>query len=276
VNKSWLILYFSLITLPCQPWLLQAWAVDPCPGGFVPQLEQSLHHVLSNAKVVETLRLEKSQAMAEYNHVMEGLSQVHSSFAAELQARAAYQAQVKYCDAHNRLVKLGEEKYELMPMNEEFIGEHLGKSGEHLNRWAMRFPEMADKLIPYLSPQEKETIRVHAKNGKLLFASGAPLHNVREADYVMDQHGSIFILDQHGDPRFKLQNREDRGYRHSSVLRGEPGAAFGTISFDKDGNITEITRRTGHYQRLKKYQGQFVGRLHELGVDLSHAKIEGD
>lgn len=252
-----------LFALPPSP---NAWAVKPCPD--IVQDVRSILDSYANPEKIRSLRMEEANAWNDYTHAMSSLRNANQLYEYAMFIHGAHQAQVKYCDAHNTLAKLGLTKYELIPMEKSYYGEDVGKSIEHikLQDWAKKPP------IRYLNMMETETLRVQQKQGMLVLPNGNSLNGLQKAEYVMDSSGGIFVLDKR-DPRFSMQDKKVPDLKHSSILRGEPVAAAGEISFDEQGRITEITRRSGHYPEGPKYLEQFLSRLREMGVDLSHAQI---
>lgn len=236
-----------------------AWAVRPC-GDLVRDLRGSLK-ALSQPPDIQALQVEVSHARDDYNHAINQLSHATQTYEFAMFIHGANQAQIRYCNAHNALVKLGKEKFEILPMEQRYYGEEFGKSISHLKLAGLG----NGTPIKYLNAVEVEALRVREHQGRLILPNGTLLNGLHRAEYVMDAAGGIFIMDQR-DPKFAK-------FKHSSLLRGQPAAAAGEITFDELGRIVEINRKSGHYLPGSTNLEQFLSRLQEMGVDLSHAKI---
>lgn len=237
-----------------------AWAGKPCPD--IVQDVRSLLDSYANPEKVRSLRAEEYHAWNDYIHEMKSLRETEDLYGIATHVHGAHQAQLEYCEAHNTLVKLGFGDYEIVPLDRRYYGEDVSKSLSHKASY------MNKSAVRYLNEVETESLRVRQKNGMLVLPNGNPLNGLQKAAYVMDSAGGIFILDNR-DPRFSPQRGR---LNHSSLLRGEPVAAAGEITFDEQGRIIEIDRKSGHYYPGRKQLEQFLSQLQKLGVDLSHAK----
>jgi hypothetical protein len=79
----------------------------------------------------------------------------------------------------------------------------------------------------------------------------------------MDEYGNIFAS----------KHQEVGEFHHSSLAAGEPVAAAGELAA-KDGYITGITRKSGHYRPSAEMQDQAIQELGDKGVDVSKIKQE--
>ncbi len=128
--------------------------------------------------------------------------------------------------------------------------------------------------VKYLTSAERPPYKVHFENGKVVGADGKLLDtsdvNVRavwggsgKAIFVMDAKGGIYIS------KFQKQGQ----FQHSSLLAGGDVAAAGELEI-RNGVITLITDRSGHYEPPMEMMLQFLIKLRDAGVDISNIKLD--
>jgi hypothetical protein len=149
-------------------------------------------------------------------------------------------------------------KYKTTPMKPQYIGEETGSI------WGTK--------VKYLSNVERRTYSITVKEGKLYDYSGK-LFDTSQASSVFagGQGNAIFVMDESGNIYASTKQVVGK-FHHSSFLSGRPVAVAGEISV-KNGIITSITRRSGHYTPGKSYLDQFITELERLGVNVKVIKI---
>jgi len=139
-----------------------------------------------------------------------------------------FKEQIQAASEHNHLVNQGEERFYLIPTNEERPSEHLY----------------------YFSHEELVQNKAHwSKNKKgeaiLVRNDGQPF----STEYATDTFGGysqsgIFVMDKNGDIYIELRAMFGT-IHHSSLL--SPVAGAGEIKIDRDGKILKVNCSSGHF-----------------------------
>ena len=206
---------------------------------------------------------EKAKSATEYRSAMKELAQTASREDAEVSIQKAYEADVRYCNAHNEIAEQ-EDGLFLAPLDRYYVGENLAKSFYTWDRGA-KSDVLVNVPIGYLKPEQASIAQVFFKDGKAFSGDGKLIADRYGLPYIMNEFGEIYT----GAP-FRGQ---DLDHRHSSLNGGRPVAAAGNISFDKNGKIIRVSRASGHYKPSKKLFRQFLEQLRANGMDLSGAEI---
>jgi len=127
--------------------------------------------------------------------------------------------------------------------------------------------------VKYLDESEREGYRLTIKDGKIYDVNNKPFDTSDASSVFGGGEGSaIFVMDKSGNI-YASKTQTVGKFHHSSFLSGDAVATAGEISV-KDGNITQITRRSGHYQPEEEHMGQFVDKLKSSGIDVSKIDIK--
>jgi hypothetical protein len=143
-------------------------------------------------------------------------------------------------------------KYQTTPMMERYSGEETGSV------WGSK--------VKYLSEIERQSYRLKIKDGKVYDSSGKLFDTTDASSFASGKGNAIFVMDELGNI-YASKAHPIGKFHHSSFMSGQPVAAAGEIAV-KNGVITSITRRSGHYQPTSYYQNQFLYELVVRGVDL--------
>lgn len=146
----------------------------------------------------------------------------------------------------SELIEKTGDKYPVIQLPKLYQGENKpGFQGKHAD-------------VHYMSPAEREAIRVVIKDGRVHDNQGA-LYQApsNKLMYVMDQSGNFYFFNQKGHGEL----------RHSSFFAGGPVAGAGEILV-KDSLITQINRDSGHYDPQPKHLKNVMGELESDGVDV--------
>jgi len=137
-------------------------------------------------------------------------------------------------------------KFKTKAMKETYQGENLrdGQTG---------IP------VKYLTPDELKAHQIFPKEGQILDANGLVICPKGECK-------GIFVMDEEGRFFFK-ENAIEGEFHHSSFLSGKPVAGAGEFIF-KDGKLTAITDRSGHYRPTPEYMQQVTQSLEAQGMTL--------
>jgi hypothetical protein len=134
----------------------------------------------------------------------------------------------------------------------------------------------------YMNDAQREEHQMHftagtdgtgAQNAKL---GGESLEEGRKHIFVMDGEGQVFAK----GAQSALNERDDTGRsvhtHHSSFLAGEDVAGAGEMSVNRQGFVTEITDRSGHYKPGEQQTTQTLDELENKGVNLDNVKFTMD
>lgn len=154
-----------------------------------------------------------------------------------------------------------EKIYDTTPMNENYRGEETG------NGWC------SPKKVKYLTNAERAKLKLEFKDGKV-FDSEGNLYDTSDAGTFFSGKGkSIFVMDSQGNI-FASKYQAVGEFHHSSILGGEPVSGAGEIAV-KDGVITEISNRSGHYQPDQITNSQVIDQVGSQGIKIEDINITG-
>ncbi|WP_234820473.1 hypothetical protein [Mycolicibacterium goodii] len=121
--------------------------------------------------------------------------------------------------------------------------------------------------VRYLSEMERESYRVTIREG-LLYDSQGRLFDTSSGVSAFGPSSSgraIFVMDQHGNLYASLYQEAGK-FHHSSFFAGGNVAGAGELIV-KDGKVTFMTDRSGHYQPGRSRTQQVLDQLTSQGVD---------
>jgi hypothetical protein len=140
---------------------------------------------------------------------------------------------------------------ETKPVEPQFRGEETGAV------WGTR--------VKYLTPEERAQYQVSVRDGRLFDANGQPLDSTTSRSVFGDQR-LIFVMSPEG--RLYASGAQEVGrFHHSSFLAGGEVAGAGELVV-RNGRITELTDRSGHYRPDPAQVWETLERLRRSGVDL--------
>lgn len=137
------------------------------------------------------------------------------------------------------------------PISGRFVGEETGRV------WGTK--------VMYLTEAERQSYRIHIKDGKLYEASGK-LFDTRDASTHFSGAGrAIFVMSSTGE--LYASKVQDVGkFHHSSLLAGADVMAAGEMEVE-EGMLKLVTRKSGHYQPSGLGSWSLRKELQAKGVD---------
>jgi hypothetical protein len=149
---------------------------------------------------------------------------------------------------------------------------------EPLYRTGKLFPEYAgeevagqvfETAVVYLDEAAREPYRVFVRDGKLVDGDGRPLN----PDGTLGPNGNdtaIWVMDAAGNLYVGFEQRKGV-FHHSSFLAGGPVSAAGELVVI-DGELIEISNRSGHYRPPPFTLDQTIEHLEGLGLETGETK----
>ncbi len=125
--------------------------------------------------------------------------------------------------------------------------------------------------VKYLMADERVKIAVQVDEaGRLIWADGTLVHTSDGAHpFALDCDGQLYVY----PATRQMLLPEKVLIRHSSILAGAPGAAFGNLKVDQ-GVVTLVTRDSGHYRPDKDAVRTVEDVLGAKNVDLTQATFK--
>jgi len=130
----------------------------------------------------------------------------------------------------------------------------------------------------YFDEKQREehltSVELDEKGGaKLVLGSGEKLEGT--SIFVMDERGQIY---SEGEEKLFPTDHLGRGahVHHSSFLDGKEVAGAGEIKTDREGQVKEVTDRSGHYKPGEGQNQQVLDQLEKQGVNLDNVKFKLD
>ncbi len=157
------------------------------------------------------------------------------------------------------LAKLRKGHFRTTKMLKKYIGEETGSG------WC------APSVVKYLDEIERGQYELAIVEGKLYTANGK-LFDTALARTAFSENNAIFVMSKEGRIYASLQQSVGE-FHHSSFLAGEAVASAGELKVTK-GVISEITRKSGHYQPSKNINNQLLKHLEKEGVDVENIIIK--
>ena len=153
-------------------------------------------------------------------------------------------------------LKPGPGKYKTKPMDKYYDTENLPEN----KVWP-------GKQVKYMTLEEQSKAQLYFKDGKVYDSKG----KLFDTENAMDGR-AIFVMDEHGN--FYASNfRKTAEFHHSSFLGGKPVAAAGEMEIFK-GEITTISKQSGHYKPSAEFIKQAVSELESRGVDMRYVFLD--
>jgi len=151
--------------------------------------------------------------------------------------------------------------YKTTKMDDHYVGEETG------NGWC------SPSKVKYLTEAERAKLKLTVKDGKVYDADGN-LYDTSDAGTFFSGKGkSIFVMDENGNI-YASKYQEVGEFHHSSMLGGKPVAGAGEITV-KNGTITEISNKSGHYQPTQKINQQVLQQIDSEGININDIDITG-
>ena len=160
--------------------------------------------------------------------------------------------------------------FSVVRMQSAFLGEDEGK--DILSPVSKKWIHFETKYLR--TETERAPYRLIARDGKIYGADGKPFdtsgaelkglsNSTGRAMLVMDQHGSLYAMKD-----------QVRGLlHHTTLLGGEPVAFAGEIIV-KEGILTLIGNKAGHYHTPTSYFAQLLEQLDLMGVNVRKPRLE--
>ena len=129
-------------------------------------------------------------------------------------------------------------------------------------------PVWGTDTVKYLDENELLEHELGVKNGKLVHANGpsagTPFDTAESSTFFSGDGKAIFVMTPEG--RIYASTFQEPGkFHHSSLARGKPVAAAGELTV-VDGNLIEVSNRSGHYQPTQKMNDQLIEELKDRGL----------
>lgn len=140
-----------------------------------------------------------------------------------------------------------------------YIGEQTG------NGWC------APSIVQYLDEIGRAKFELAIVDGKFYSANGK-LFDTTISKTVFSNGKAIFVMSKDGRV-FASTLHVPKKFHHSSFLAGEAVASAGEIKVI-NGVITEVTRKSGHYQPTEKINRQFIKMLQKEKIDIKNIIIK--
>jgi hypothetical protein len=119
--------------------------------------------------------------------------------------------------------------------------------------------------VKYLNSQERQQHQLKVHNGMIYGADGKPFDTRNGGSVFAGGQGkAIFVMDHNGN-LYASKNQTVGKFHHSSFLGGAPVAAAGEIEVH-NGQIKDMSRRSGHYQPSEQQIANAANHLVSLGV----------
>ncbi|MEQ1724036.1 MAG: hypothetical protein ABL930_12740 [Pseudobdellovibrio sp.] len=170
-------------------------------------------------------------------------------------SKLKYANVLKYKLADKSFIESGA-KYKTTPMQAFYRGEEV--AGVTRNGVLIK-PR-------YLNQKSLEKFEVEVVGGKLKYKVSGQILDTKNQPvlYVMDKDGKIYAGLKHGNPELQ--------FNHSSYLSGGEVAAAGELK-TKNGVITQINRKSGHYLPSTENLDQVVREFSNRGLNLRSSQI---
>ncbi len=221
-------------------------------------LVQKANQLLDGFQSTESLKEIKAKLRMRYQAATQQIGLTEDKKEIETLIAQVHQDQIRYANLHNRIVER-EGGYKILPMHIDFIGEQSAKSCFQRNR--------EKSPVFYYSDERLQSVKVSFKNGRAFYPNGKMITQSFSSEFIMDENGDIYIIEPYLD-------KPEGWLKHTSLSHGHPVACAGLITFESNGRISFVHRRSGHYLPSKEFLKQFVDRIESAGIDLSDAFVE--
>jgi RHS repeat-associated protein len=129
-------------------------------------------------------------------------------------------------------------------------------------------PVWGTDTVKYLDDNELLEHELGIQNGKLVHANGplagTPFDTAEASTFFSGDGKAIFVMAPEGRI-FASTFQEPGKFHHSSLAQGKPVAAAGELTVI-DGNLVEVSNKSGHYQPTQKMNDQLLDELKERGL----------
>jgi hypothetical protein len=115
-------------------------------------------------------------------------------------------------------------------------------------------PIWGDDTVKYLDDAELVDYELTVNDGNIVYAGGSKKGELfdtsRSQTYASGAGSAIFVMTPEGKI-YASEYHEAGAFHHSSLAQGKPVAAAGELTV-KNGNLIEVSNRSGHYEPTHK------------------------
>lgn len=160
---------------------------------------------------------------------------------------------------------------------------HLAETAEYFTEWEtsdthydfetwLRLTYSTNQIgsVEYITDDDREQYQIDFLNG-IAMKDGQPFHTDAATTDGLGVGAGIFVIDPQNQLYVGSHSRGE--FHHSSFLNGAAIQGAGEIRIDKEGHITELTNKSGHYKPSKELMLNTLKVFHNAGVDLSKVKL---
>lgn len=160
---------------------------------------------------------------------------------------------------------------------------HIAESAEYFMEWEasdthydfetwlrLTYPTNQIGSVEYVADNDREQYQIDFSDG-IAMKDGKPFHTETATTDGLGVGAGIFVIDPQGQLYVGSHSRGE--FHHSSFLSGAAIQAAGEIRINKEGHITELTNKSGHYRPSKELMLNTLKVLQKAGVNLSEVKL---
>jgi hypothetical protein len=139
--------------------------------------------------------------------------------------------------------------------------------------WDKRGLAAKQATTQYLNEEQRQSHKVKIEGGVLKGNDGQKLKD-GERIFVMDGQGQLYAQK---DGTLEVDDKGKKVHmHHSSFLAGEEVAGAGEIRVDSQGQLKEVTDRSGHYKPGEEQTQQTLEEIERQGASLDNVKFTMD
>lgn len=203
-----------------------------------------------------------TEALEDYHRLVEDLERNASAGNVEHLADRAFKAVRQFVLLYDSGLP-DDSKLLALPMRPAYIGESKRKSAEYL--WGDKDLVKLEPTIRYFGEEERAQHRVTIRDGRAYWANGKRVRGIQGREFVIGLDGELYLL---------FDSEDSRAFRHSSFFAGDPVAGAGKISFGADGQITHLTRMSGHYHPTRNDLARMISWFYKMGMDIDPNDVD--
>ena len=140
--------------------------------------------------------------------------------------------------------------------------------------WDRRGLSSKQAMTQYLNEEQRASHKVNIEGGVLKGSDGQKLTGGDERIFVMDGQGQLYA--QKDNTLQKDANGKAVHMHHSSFLSGEAVAGAGELRVGPEGQLKEVTDRSGHYKPGQEQTKQTLEEIERQGASLDNVKFTMD
>ncbi|WKB55793.1 hypothetical protein [Eleftheria terrae] len=127
--------------------------------------------------------------------------------------------------------------------------------------------------VAYLNRSERRATKLTIDSSSgLIYDAAGQLFDTRHGGTGLERGHAIFVMDHNGELYASCDNVVGK-FHHSSFLAGAPVAGAGTMKVI-NGQLQELTRRSGHYRPTEGQHHQVVDNLLRQGVSHFNSRLD--